>query len=337
MSVRYRDGIEVGLSTGEVVVADAGSPDGDVALLSHAHGDHLYDGVPGETVCSALTADLAATRRSDLPAPVRVEDDRIEQVPAGHVPGSRVSVVADPDGTRYCYTGDVSTHDGVLGPGFDPSTVDADVLITEATYGRPDYVFPDRADEEAALVDWLDDVDAPALLFGYALGRAQALVALANRSERSRVLTTDAVLALNEVIATARERGTASAVAPDAALDATRFDTDDGLGPDDVAVLPAGLNNTGWVDALRDRTGALTVGASGWAVDDAYRFRGDYDETFVLSDHCDFEELVGLVETVDPDRVYTQHGAGDELATHLTTLGYDARTIKPNQTSLGDF
>jgi len=59
--------------------------------------------------------------------------------------------------------------------------------------------------------------------------------------------------------------------------------------------------------------------------------------TFPLSDHCDFEELQSLVEAVDPDQVYTQHGSAASLATHLTNSGYDATALRQNQTSLGDF
>jgi putative mRNA 3-end processing factor len=59
--------------------------------------------------------------------------------------------------------------------------------------------------------------------------------------------------------------------------------------------------------------------------------------TFPLSDHCDFRELCDLVDAVDPDRVYTQHGSADAFADHLVTEGYDATALRANQTALGDF
>jgi putative mRNA 3-end processing factor len=61
----------------------------------------------------------------------------------------------------------------------------------------------------------------------------------------------------------------------------------------------------------RAESDAVTTGFPGWAVDDAYRFRGDYDVTFPPSDHCDFGELV---DAVDPERVDTQHGFADAFA-----------------------
>jgi putative mRNA 3-end processing factor len=369
--VRARDGIEIELSTGDVVVADAGRPAGDVNVLSHAHGDHLYDELPAGDgaggdddggnddaagngdglVCSALTARLAEARRPDGGSVPRIDHPFVEQVPAGHVAGSRATVVTDPeDGTRYCYTGDVSTRDRFFLDGFDPGTVDADVLVIETTYGDSDYVFPEQAAEERALVDWLDDeYDRPAFLFGYALGRAQELELLVGRSGRDRLFTTDAVARLNEVIAdyvdvdagggTADRSGTVGRGVDHtpSSFGAERFDTDVDLGPGDVVVFPSSLNNANWVERLRESVGALTVGASGWAVDTAYRFRGDYDETFVLSDHCDFTELVEIVGTIDPDRVYTQHGFADAFASHLVSLGYEARSLVRDQTALDDF
>ncbi|WP_458205749.1 hypothetical protein [Haladaptatus sp. NG-SE-30] len=35
----------------------------------------------------------------------------------------------------------------------------------------------------------------------------------------------------------------------------------------------------------------MKVGFSRWAVTDSYRYRGGYDVTFPLSDHCDFDDL----------------------------------------------
>jgi putative mRNA 3-end processing factor len=105
----------------------------------------------------------------------------------------------------------------------------------------------------------------------------------------------------------------------------------------DALVLPMTTTRIDWIEQLAENAGAATAGFSGWAVDSSFRFRGNFDAAFPLSDHCDFEELCGLVAAADPEQVYTQHGSGDAFAEHLTSEGYDARTIKQNQTSLGEF
>ena len=321
MTVQYRDGIEIRLSDGTRVVCDADDPDGDVNVVTHAHGDHYPEG-EATAVCSRLTADLATARR-DTPLH-RTTDHRVELVPAGHVAGSRAALVTDPDGTRYLYTGDVCTRSRFYLEGFDPP--DADVLVVEATYGEPGYAFPDHDVVAAEIRSWLADTDAPVLLLGYALGRAQKLQLLAADAGRDRVLATDAVRRVNAVVEDHL----------DVSFDARPHDgvtLDDG----DALVLPMTSGRIDWVDSLADEAGAVTAGFSGWAVYDSFEFRGGFDETFPLSDHCDFPELRDLVAAVDPDRVYTQHGSAAALADHLTEAGHDATALRRNQLSLGDF
>jgi putative mRNA 3-end processing factor len=320
--VRYRDGIEIVLSDGTRVVCDATAPDGDVNVVSHAHADHTPE-EPIEAVCSPLTADLVATRQ-DLSL-TRTTDDRVELLPAGHVAGSRAALVTDPDGTRYLYTGDVCTRSRFYLDGFDPPS--ADVLVVEATYGTPEYVFPDHEAVAAEIRSWLAETrDSPVVCFGYALGRAQKLQLLAATTDRT-VYATDAVRRVNGTVE--RHRDVAFAAEP--------YDHDAGLDAGDVLVLPMTTARVDWVDRLAAETGALKAGFSGWAVEDAFRFRGDYDVGFPLSDHCDFAELEALVAAVDPEAVYVQHGSGDAFASHLVEAGYDATSLKPNQTSLSEF
>jgi putative mRNA 3-end processing factor len=291
-------------------------------VVSHAHGDHWPESEP-TAVCSPLTAELARVRRD---APLhRTSAPRIELLRAGHVAGSRAALVADPDGTEYLYTGDVCTRSRFYLEGFDPPS--ADVLILEATYGEPGYVFPDHDAVAAEIRTWLEETAEPVLLLGYALGRAQKLQLLADEAGRERVLATDAVRAVNETIEAHR----------DVSFDAEPYDGDVQLRSGDAVVLPMTSGRIEWVDRLADEAGARKAGFSGWAVDSSFRFRGDYDATFPLSDHCDFEELLALVDAVDPEQVYTQHGAAAPLATHLTDAGYDATALRQNQRSLGDF
>ena len=322
MTVRYRDGIEIELSDGTRVVCDADHPDGDVNVVSHAHGDHWPEGAV-TAVCSPLTAALVRARR-DVPFR-RATDDRIDLRPAGHVAGSRAALVADPDGTRYLYTGDVCTRSRFYLDGFDPPS--ADVLIVEATYGEPSYVFPDHASVARDIRTWLAETPEPVILFGYALGRAQKLQLLARAADRDRVLTTDAVRRVNEAIEAHL----------DVRFDAEPYDAETELRAGDALVLPMTSGRIDWVDRLADEAGAIKAGFSGWAVDDSFRFRGDYDVVFPLSDHCDFDELRSLVDAVDPSRVYTHHGSVASLATQLTDAGHDATALRQNQTSLGDF
>ena len=324
MTVRYRDGIEVELSTGERVVCDADDPDGDINVVSHAHGDHLYERAPESVVWSDLTRELAAVRRETVPP--SATDDRVRLVDAGHVPGARAAVIEDPDGTTYCYTGDLSTREHQYLDGF-AAPPDVDVLVIESTYGEPGYTFPPPGEAAGQFQAWARETDAPVVVFAYALGRAQEVELLLAETERT-VHVTDAVAALNEPIADAFGLE----------FPVQRYDSDGSLGADDALVLPTGTKNLGWVETLVENSGARTAALSGWAVDSSFRFAGGYDATFPLSDHCDFEELLAVVEAVDPEEVYTCHGSTDSLAREVRSrLGYPAQSLKRNQASLGEF
>jgi putative mRNA 3-end processing factor len=332
-AVSLRDGVRIDLATDETFVADATEPDGDIVVLSHAHGDHLYTRAPTDVICSDLTARLAAARREDEGSLSRTSHPVVEQVSAGHVPGSRATIIEDSDGTTYLYTGDFSTRDRFTLDGFDAETVateyDIDVLVIETTYGKPEYVFEEQNILENRIVDWLNDTyDTPVILFGYTLGRAQELELLVERSERDQLFVTEATERLNDVIGPAHGVDFA----------AERYGRDVTIEAGDALVLPAQTNKLSFVDNIVETTDAVKAGFSGWAIEDSFKYRGDYDETFVLSDHSDFSELTTTVKTLDPERVYTQHGFADEFATHLDAeLDITARSLKKNQTSLGEF
>jgi putative mRNA 3-end processing factor len=323
--VRLRGGVEVTFASRETIVCDGGG-DGAATVLSHAHGDHLVRGRDG-VVASELTAALAGVRRSADPPEV-VAHDAVTLHDAGHVPGSRAAELTDPEtGRTYLYTGDCCTRDRFFLDGFEP--VPADVLVVETTYGEPAYRFPPTDEVVAEVHDWLaDTMDQVVVCFGYSLGRAQTVQRVLANSTRDRVLVTDDVASVNEVVAGHLE----------VSFPAERHDGDVDVGPGDALVVPAASTRRRWFESLVERHDVATAGFSGWAVDDSFVYRRGVDEGFVLSDHCDFDELVALVRAVDPERVYTTHGATDAFARYLTSEhGYETRALKAGQTTLADF
>lgn len=352
VDVQLDDGVRI--QTGSTSVdADARRPDADVAVCSHAHSDHVPRSDAGPTVCSSLTADLAGVRYGH--AVEATTHPEVDLLPAGHVAGSRAAVIDDGE-ARVLYTGDVCTRDRCFLEGFDPP--DADVLVVEATYGDPGYSFPDHDDLERSILDWLDGtIDRPVVCHGYALGRAQKLQHLVGQSDRDRCLVTDGVATVNEPIETelgldlgAKRLATPGECSSGGGSPGGGPQTDGpcgddrsagvdpaGVGPGDAVVCPAHGGPGQLAADLVERAGALRAGFSGWAVDASFRYRGGYDATFPLTDHCDFEELIGLVAAVDPDVTYTQHGFADELARQLSRRGFEAWSLERGQTTIADF
>ncbi|MFB6190680.1 MAG: mRNA cleavage and polyadenylation specificity factor-like protein [Candidatus Nanohaloarchaea archaeon] len=318
--IRERDGIHFDLE--EKVVADSRKASGDVNFVSHAHFDHMHQG-PGEVVCSDATAALAEARTGNEVEFIE-EHDTMELLPSGHIIGSRAALMHGKKDVLY--TGDVSLRDRLYLDGFSP--VEADVLVVETTYGIPAYRLPVQDELERRILDWMESEDRPMLLFGYSLGKAQKIQKLAEKATDRPILAHGSVKKMNEAV----EEATGIGFSAEAYGD-NREKLENG-----VLVAPSRLSRSDWADNLVEEFGAVKAGFSGWAASDSFRYRGGYDEAFALSDHCGFDDLVTLVEEVDPDKVYTHHGFDEAFASFLKReKGINAQPLKRNQATLDDF
>lgn len=324
MKITEMDGIHV--ENGRKYVADSRSSSGDVNIVSHAHFDHLHMEPGTKVVASELTAELAEARTGEE---LRIsEEESVELIDSGHILGSRSALIETED-ARVLYTGDFSPRSRLYMEGFEP--VDADVLVTESTYGVPNYVFPDQRELEARISDWLEDnSDETLFLFGYSLGKAQKIQQLVQRETSRTLVAHGAVKRMNDTV---EELTELEFRALPYSENKDKLESGDA-----ILVGPTRFSGSDAVRKMVEKTGGVKAGFSGWALDDSFRFRGDYDVGFPLSDHADFRELVKTVQEVDPDRVYLTHGFSDALSSHLSSeLGYDARALKNNQSSLKDF
>lgn len=324
--VASKDGIQVDVG-GRRFLLDPSSPHrADYVFVSHAHVDHMHNPSAGERVISsAETRELALARGYDLGETVD-EVEGVELLDSGHILGSRAILIDD----EVYYTGDASGRErAFLG---SCRTKHAKTLIMETTYGIPGYEFPPTAKLVGEVNDLIGDLyhrGKPVVLMGYPLGKAQLLSYFF--SSWGPLYVHERVAAMNGVHV---RHGVPlkEGVVFDPQRDADRLPP----GPW-IMIAPMTSSRGGFLSEIKKRCGAVTIAFSGWALNGSYSKSLGADAAFPLSDHCDYPELLELVERVSPEVVYTTHGFADEFAEQLRGRGFTARTLGSDQSTLHEY
>lgn len=280
-----------------------------INLITHAHADHARPG-SREYWCAA---DCEPLLRHRLGAAVRIRSlayGRKERIgdcwisfhPAGHIRGS-AQVRVERGSAVWVVTGDYKRDPDSTCEPFEP--VPCETLITEATFGLPIYRWPGDADRQIfEWWQWCRKEGTTALLFCYALGKAQRILSLLRRFTDEEVLLHGAVVPLTALY---REQGVA--MVPTLAVSECRGDLQGRL-----VLAPPSAHRSPWMKRFRS---VSTGFASGWmAVRGIRRGRG-YERGFILSDHADWPGLLGTIEDTRASRVLVTHGATEVLARFL--------------------
>lgn len=287
----------------------------DRAFVSHAHSDHT--GRHRHLICTAPTARLMQARMGGDIGQMDILPFGERRVfgpwagtlfPAGHVLGSAQLFYEDDQGSLL-YTGDFKLRKGLSSEVFQAPQ--ADTLVMETTYGLPHYIFPPAetviADVLKFCTEALEDGETPVLL-GYALGKAQEILA-ALHSAGLPIMLHGSVYTVAQVY---EEFGITFPAYE-------KYDPEKVSGH--VLICPPSANGSRQLTRIKKRRVAVLTG---WALDAASRYRLQVDAAFPLSDHAGYDDLMQLVETVQPRRVLTLHGFAQEFARDLRARGLDA-------------
>ena len=325
-SVTANGGIQADIGKTRYMLDPHGQHRADYTFVSHAHLDHMHKPSRHERIiASSATRELALARGYDL-GETTEEVEGVELLDSGHILGSRAIRIQD----EVYYTGDASGRVR----GFLPrcKTKQARILVMETTYGSPEYIFPPTAKlvkEVNALIGSAYDRGVPVVLMGYPLGKAQLLSYFF--SSWDPIFYHESVDVMNRIHISHGVR-----LKPGEAYDPAKDADSLPQGPW-VMVSPMSSGRSRLMAHLRKRYGAILVGFSGWALGPGYRYTLGADYSFPLSDHCDYQELIRLVQEVSPEMVYTVHGFASEFAQDLRRMGFSARPLAPYQSSLADF
>ncbi|HEX6042260.1 ligase-associated DNA damage response exonuclease [Longimicrobium sp.] len=294
----------------------------DRAVITHAHGDHARWGSQsylgsreGERVLRTRMGPGARIRTVDWGETVSVNGVRVSLHPAGHILGS-AQVRVEHGGEVWVVSGDYKTEADPTCTPFEP--VRCHTFVTESTFGLPIYRWrPDR--EVFAQIDawWRSNAQQgrASLLFGYALGKAQRLLAGIDPSI-GPIYTHGAVERL-----TADYRDTGVPMPP------THSPVGQPRGHDwggAMVVAPPSAHGTPW---MRRFGNASTAFASGWMRVRGHRRRRSVDRGFVLSDHVDWPSLLQAIAATEAECVWVTHGYREPVVRWLRERGLQAQAV----------
>ena len=294
------------------------------AVVTHAHGDHARSGSGRYQVAAAGIGLMRERLGADALIDGHAYGERfamgavmVSLHPSGHVLGA-AQVRMEHAGRVVVVSGDYKREADPTCTPFEP--VPCDVFVTESTFGLPVYRWPPMDQVIDELLAWWDDCarrQVPAVLFCYALGKAQRILAeLVRRTDRTVHLHG----AMLRLVQSYREAGVAMVPTEPVSESAHGRDF-----AGELIMAPPSAAGSPWMKRFAR---ASTGFASGWMQIRGNRRRRGYDRGFVVSDHADWPGLLRSIADSQASRVYVTHGEGTTLIRYLRELGHDAVALR---------
>jgi len=317
-----KNGILCEINEKRVYLDPKNSDASGINFVSHAHSDHLPTKNGGTILSSIETNEIASLRGFKMKNHVESLDD-FSLINSGHILGAKGLLFDD-----IFYTGDICTRDRGFLKGAKIPT--CKTLITECTFGLPEFVFPKMEEIQKQVNELISELygkGIPVILMGYQLGKAQTITQLFGHW--GPLYFHDSVKDMNSL----HQKFGVS--------------LNDGIGHSEaentgllekkpwVMVAPMMSSKNKFILDMKSKYGAVTIGFSGWAQSSRFSFGRRTDYSIPMSDHCDYNELVEMVIKSGAEQVYTIHGFVDEFAQQLRKIGINAQPLLEN--SLDDF
>ena len=295
----------------------------DRAVVTHAHGDHARWGcrsylgsVEGERVMRTRLGLDAMIQTIPFGEPLTIRGVRVSLHPAGHILGS-AQVRIEHRGEVWVVSGDYKTEPDPTCTPFEP--VRCHTFVTESTFGLPIYRWSPQRETFAEIASWWGanaDAGRASVLYAYALGKAQRLLAGLAGSLQGRIYTHGAVERLN------RDYHESGIGLPPTTYAGSMPRGHDWGGA--LIVAPPSAAGSPW---LRRFGAASTAFASGWMRIRGARRRRSVDRGFVLSDHVDWPSLLAAITATGAQNVWVTHGYREPVVRWLQEHGVAAQAV----------
>lgn len=296
------------------------------AIITHAHADHARCGMP-EYLASPTCAPILQhrlgknARITALPFGERITlgDTIVSLHPAGHILGSaQVRIEHARTGETWVITGDYkrTPAEHAADPTAEPfEPIRCHTLITESTFGLPIYRWPDPCGVHTEINTWWRDcqtVGRTALLYAYALGKAQRLLAGLDPSI-GPILLHGATWPICDIY---RSLGIDLPPYEHATIEQAKLHKGRAM-----VIAPPSAAASPWVRKFLPVSDAF---ASGWMMVRGMRRRRSVDRGFIISDHVDWPNLMATIRDTGCERVGVTHGSITPVVHYLKSQGLDA-------------
>lgn len=292
------------------------------AVITHGHSDHAR---PGHGAVLATPETIAVMKARLGPESAGSFQElrygelltlggvTLRLVPAGHILGS-AQVVIEHRGRTAVISGDYKRRPDPTAASFE--LVRCDLFVTEATFGLPVFRHePDAREIGRLLASRAAFPDRTHLVGAYSLGKTQRLIALLRGAGYDRPIWLHGALKpMCDVYASLGiDLGDVRLVA----------DATDKL-PGEIAIAPPSALDDRWSRRLTEPVQAF---ASGWMRVRARARQRGVELPLVISDHCDWPELVQTIAETEAEEIWVTHGREDALVHQIGLMGKRGRAL----------
>lgn len=294
----------------------------DRAIITHGHSDHARPG-HGAVLATRETIAVMKARLGENCAgsfqevgygePLSLGGVSVRLVPAGHILGS-AQVVIEHQGRRAVISGDYKRR-------ADPTTapfelVRCDLFVTEATFGLPVFRHePDDREIGKILASLRAFTDRTHVVGAYSLGKTQRVIALLRAAGYDKPIWLHG--ALKNMCDLYADLGV------DLGEIALVSDATNKL-PGEIVLCPPSELKDRWSRRLTD---PVTAYASGWMRVRARARQVGAELPLVISDHCDWPELIQTISETGAEEVWVTHGREDALVHQIGLMGKRGRAL----------
>ena len=288
------------------------------AVITHAHSDHAKWGHENY-LAHTLSREVLKYRLGEINLETMnygektiINGVQVSFHPAGHIIGS-AQVRVEYKGEVWVVSGDYKLEDdGVCEP-FE--AVKCHSFISECTFGMPVYKWRPQQEIFNSMNSWWRqniEEGKTTVLVGYSLGKAQRILQGLDLSLGS-VYTHGVIENTNEAL---RRNGVKLNPTIRITPDSNRDELRKGL-----ILCPPSAVGSPWMRKFYPYSFGY---CSGWMALRGAKRRRAADRGFVLSDHADWDGLIGAIKATGCETVYLTHGYTAPFSRYLAEVGYDA-------------